>query len=167
MITVDSISTAGIVHVVFLVSTYQSVVNGIFKTAEIDCNTVLISFGSMVIDNIKNYFETSLVHFAYQGLEFIYNGTRSLVCSKRSFWGKEIYRAVSPIILHSLTSSGIDVGIFIFIKIKNWQKLNCSNSQILKIWNLFCESGKSTRMLDTGILSCSKSLYVNFIYDAF
>ena len=145
MIAVHCITAAGEIHVVFLMAVNKRIVNFIFKSAEIERNTMFVSFRSVVIYNIKDHFDSGFMKLTDQKLEFIDNAARSLVSGIPSLWREEIDGTVSPIILHSLTSAGIYVRIFVFVEFMDRKQLNCSDAKILEVWNFFHEASVSSR----------------------
>ena len=167
MIAVHRVAATREVHVVLLVAVNKGIVNAVFKSTEVQCNPVLVSFCSVIVNNIKDYFDSGLVEFLNKILEFVYAATRSFVCGKRSFRRKEVNGAVAPVVLHSFACARIYIAVFIFIEFKNRQKLNCSNSKFLKVRNLLCKTRICSRKFNTGIFTGSKSLKVNFVNDAF
>ena len=119
----------------------------------------------MIVNDIKNNFDTCLVQSFYHLLKLAHRTARRPVCCIACFWRKKSYSAVAPVIYQSFPSTRIRIGIFIFIKFKNRKKLYGSDTEVAEVFSFFFKapisSGNFPRH-SRSLRSC-KALKVSFV----
>ena len=98
VICIHRISASGKIHIILLFPRRKNIVNGIFKAAETERIPLLVPFGSMVVNNVKNYLKTGLVHLAHKFLELAHRTAGRTVGRISRFWRKKSHRTVAPVI---------------------------------------------------------------------
>ena len=91
MIAVYAVSAAAEVHIILPVVLRERIINIILQATEFKGITALVSFGGVIVYNIKNYFYAGFVELLYHLLEFANRTTRRFVCSIACFGSKESY----------------------------------------------------------------------------
>ena len=165
MVTVDGVSTARKILVVLLVLVFQNIIDGIVKTAEIQGESMLVSFCGVVEYNVQNNFDSRLVEFLYHFFKFPYYTAGTSICCVGGFGGKEGDGAVAPVVFQSASSAGIGVGVFVFVKLLNGEQFHAGNSQFLQVGNLFCHTTIGSGELHLGGGTGGKALQVGFVDD--
>src|SRR5271154_1798435 len=91
---VQGIAGAGVILVVARIFGHQAVVGAIVNSLERERWTQMVAFCRMVIDNIKNHFQSSRVESLDHGFEFAY-GVDGKVSRLKS---QKAYGVISPVI---------------------------------------------------------------------
>ena len=169
MITVYAVSAAAEVHIILLVVLRKRIVNIILKSAEFKGIPAFISLCSVVIYNIKNYFYAGLMKLLYHLFEFTDRASRRSVCSIACFWSKESYCGIAPVIYKGTAGLWVRVCIFVFVKFKNRQQFNRSNSKVLEVVDFLCKAliGSGNFWSQAGACRSSKALKMGFINYSF
>ena len=161
MITVQGVSAAAEVVVIAIRS--QHIVNIVVKSFETECVSFFVSFGSVIENNIQDYFNPVVMKCfdqCFQFRTFLVMFICSGIAAVRS---KKSDSVVSPAFEKLFVIYG--TGIHGLIKFEDRHQLHCIDSQFFQIRDFFHKSGKSSSMLNTGRRMMSKITYMQFVDD--
>ena len=148
MITVNGISTPGIIHVKLFIIWNKMIINGIIYRLETKYRSLMVTFVSMIKHNIQDNFDASFMQSLNHITEFIEMVALMRLAAVPRYRSKKAYRAIPPIV-RKLRSIGHCFEYLLCIKLKNRKKFNCCHSKLFEIRDLLNHSTKCTGMFDS------------------
>ena len=165
VIAVEGVAAARIVHVVLPVLGRERVVNAIGKALEVDGRPTMITFGSVIEDDIENHTDPGLV----QGLDHVAELIDMIadfgMHTVRVFRCKEAERVISPVVSERRTIYRTGPLRAFLVKVKDRQQFHGSDSQLFEVGDLLDDTGKRPRVLAVGRGRLRKAAHVHFVYN--
>src|SRR5271157_1188377 len=143
----------------------QHVIDAVVEPAKGNSGTLLVAFGRVVENNVKNYLDACFMKLPHHLFKLNHLCSVSLAFGIPALRRKKGYRAVTPVVLERFSGEWIGCMELIFIEFLYGKQFKGSNPEIPEMRDLFDHSTEGPRVRSSGGCVDRKTANVCFIDD--